>query len=294
MRRPKKRPQVLDYTSYRQYMSDMCGYLLVSHPETPTMRSISVKMGFRSQNFLAMVLKGERNLSAKSLANVIHGFGLSRREARYFTKLVQLEQTERSEVRAQLSSDLIHMRIVQNAEDIKTDSLKYLTGKHMITIRELVALDDFVNDPKWIANRLKPRLTQVEVRKAIEALIKMGFLIETPDGGLKNSEKPLTTGNTQLWSKAQSAALATLHKNMAKLAHDAIDTFSREERNFSGITGPLSEEQYEDVKTILAEACQKILDVINSPDYIGPKKEVYRANLQLFPLTKKMKPGAKP
>ena len=72
---------------------------------------------------------------------------------------------------------------------------------------------------------------------------------------------------------------------MSKLATPAID-LPVNERNFSGVTMGLSRESYNKIETVLDECRQKIISIAAEDKNI---EQVYRLNLQLFPLTKNVK-----
>jgi uncharacterized protein (TIGR02147 family) len=74
-------------------------------------------------------------------------------------------------------------------------------------------------------------------------------------------------------------------KEMADFAKDAIDKFPTDERNFTGITMGIDDEDYEKILKEL-ETCRKRIISIATAKKGGNR--VYRLNLQMFPLTEKI------
>ena len=74
---------------------------------------------------------------------------------------------------------------------------------------------------------------------------------------------------------------------MSKLATPALD-LPKEVRNFSGVTMGLSRESYRKIEGVLDECRRQIIDIAAEEKNI---EQVYRLNLQLFPLTKNVKEG---
>ena len=80
-------------------------------------------------------------------------------------------------------------------------------------------------------------------------------------------------------------AIRSMHREMGNLAVDSLDRFTANERNVTGVTMGIDHETYERIVyeldecrkriTVLAEGCNNI-------------KQVYRLNLQLFPLSKEV------
>jgi uncharacterized protein (TIGR02147 family) len=76
-----------------------------------------------------------------------------------------------------------------------------------------------------------------------------------------------------------------MHKEMASLARTAIDKFPIEERHFTGATLGLCEEAYARISQELDAFVRKVANIAAEYENIN---QVYRLNLQLFPLTKKV------
>ena len=76
-----------------------------------------------------------------------------------------------------------------------------------------------------------------------------------------------------------------MHRQMSELATPAID-LPVEERNFSGVTMGLSCESYRKIENVLDECRRKIVAIAAEDKNID---QVYRLNLQLFPLSKNVK-----
>ena len=79
-----------------------------------------------------------------------------------------------------------------------------------------------------------------------------------------------------------SVALRSMHHQMARFADEAVDRFAPSERNFTGLTMGVSEEDYKQIVLEL-DACRKRIAQI-ALNSRGTER-VYRLNLQLFPLT---------
>ena len=76
-----------------------------------------------------------------------------------------------------------------------------------------------------------------------------------------------------------------MHRMMSKLATPAID-LPADERNFSGVTMGVSRESYDRIVKVLDECRRQIIAIAAEDKSI---EQVYRLNLQLFPLTKSIK-----
>ena len=103
--------------------------------------------------------------------------------------------------------------------------------------------------------------------------------------------KPLGNGTyTQAQSyvsgstEATRLAIRTAHREMASFAAKALD-LPVTERNFSGVTLGVSEGSYAQIVRELDECRRRIIAIATADKSIN---QVYRVNLQMFPLTRKI------
>ena len=76
-----------------------------------------------------------------------------------------------------------------------------------------------------------------------------------------------------------------MHRQMSELATPALD-LPKEERNFSGVTMGVSRESYARIVDVLNECRKKIIAIAGEENNV---EQVYRVNLQLFPLTRNLR-----
>ena len=110
--------------------------------------------------------------------------------------------------------------------------------------------------------------------------MKAGLLKKAGDNAFELAETSIrgTPDATRL-------ALRGMHREMSKLATPAIN-LPVEERHFSGVTMGLSRESFNKIENVLDECRRKIVAIAAEDKDID---QVYRLNLQLFPLTRKAK-----
>ena len=130
-----------------------------------------------------------------------------------------------------------------------------------------------------MAKMCYPEVSAQEVRDSLDFLTKAG-LLKKEAGNFVQSETSVkgTTDATRL-------ALRGMHRQMSKLATPALE-LPKEERNFSGVTMGLSRESFGKIGCVLDECRRQIIAIAAEEKNI---EQVYRLNLQLFPLTKNVK-----
>ncbi len=76
-----------------------------------------------------------------------------------------------------------------------------------------------------------------------------------------------------------------MHRQMGYLAIDSLDRFATNERNVTGITMGVNRQTYERIVHELDECRKRIVAIAEECSDI---RQVYRLNLQFFPLSKEV------
>jgi uncharacterized protein (TIGR02147 family) len=278
--RKLNRPVVFDYENFRSYLGDMYEY----HKNVTagfSYRTFSMSAGFKSPNFLKLLIDGQRKMSMDSIRKVIKAFRLNADEGIFFKNLVLANQAETTHERGGHLEMLYRSKVFRELHPLKPAQFEYYSKWYHIPIRELIASPDFKEDEKWIQNRLRNRVSKTQVREAIQNLLDLGLVRRDEVGRLCQVQANVTTGH-----EAASAAVAEFHRQMMSLASESIDSVPRHKREISGSTVLISEESFGRLKEMVQEFRRTLLAETESAKSDG-KKVVYQLSFQLFPLTQK-------
>ena len=247
-------------------------------------RYFSKQAGFSSPNFLKLVAEGKRNISHKSIPKFAKGLGLDPREAETFETLVLLSQAQTDADRNRHYQQL-RRRANHTSTTARLEEAQYRVYSlwYALPIRELLLHPDFVEDPEWIGQRLRPQVRGPEVRRALELLEEVGLIVRE-DGKLKPANKKISTGPS-----VKSLAVRNFHRAMLDLAGGALDRVPAQERDITALTVSLTDGQYAQVKKRIDTFRQDLFDFIDEesrpdPDSDEPRK-IYQIGFQVFPLT---------
>jgi uncharacterized protein (TIGR02147 family) len=139
-----------------------------------------------------------------------------------------------------------------------------------------MTVDDFVDDPRWIARALG--ITVSEVNFAIERLIRLGILRADADGALTRVTKDLSTIGTA----ATSAAHRRLQAQILQQAQEALETVPVERRDQSTMTMAIDPQLLPRAREMTREFRRGLCAFLQSS---GRLTEVYQLSVSLFPLT---------
>lgn len=95
------RPNIYNYFNFRNYMRDYYE-LAKTHTRHVSFRYLARRAGFRSPNFIKLVMDGDRNLSEQGAQKVAIAFELEDHEISCFVALVRLGQLAEEDARRDL------------------------------------------------------------------------------------------------------------------------------------------------------------------------------------------------
>lgn len=267
-----------NYMDYRQFLQA----LLVEYKQTTryfSFRYFARVAGFSSPSYLKMVIDGARNLTPTSIQQVAKAFKLGKRETAYFEALVLFNQARDDKEKELYLERLSALKPRAQLQGIKKDQYEYFTNKLFVTLREMVALPDFQEDPAWIAAKLRANVKPKEVEHALAVLQRLGLVRRNDAGRLIQADASLTTP-----PEVASLELMQYHRSMLDDAKEALHTMTPELRDVTALTIPIPKDAVVEIKRRVQTFREEILDYINkgSADYF----EVYQLNVQLFPLTR--------
>lgn len=175
---------------------------------------------------------------------------------------------------------------IKDKSFIESHSLKLTADQyHLIgdwyhfAILSLAETVDFKADPLWIAKRLAIKLPEAEI--ALERLNRLG-LIEWSriKKTIRLTQKQITTSD-----EVSSQAIHKSHLNDLELAKKSMDQDLIDHRDFTSMTLAIDIEKLPQAKKMIREFYAKLSGFLES----GNKNEIYKLNIQLFPLSKKIK-----
>ncbi|MGE0614222.1 MAG: TIGR02147 family protein [Bacteriovoracia bacterium] len=272
------RPLVFNYTDYRAFLKDYLEHMRQTKPRF-SLRSMARLGGFKSASFIKMVVDGERNLTADSLAGVLKALQLNQKEKNFFRDLVHLNQAKTLDQREKFAKSLIQQADVNGIYVVKDTQINYYSRWYYAVIRELIGSAGFQEDPGWIANQLVPRISPAEAEQALQHLMQLEMIRRNPETGrLEQIEAVISAGDD-----VTSVLLAGFHRQMIRLAGESISRVPKREREVSGATLYLTDEQVKALRELLRTVKHQALDM--GARKSGEAGRVYQVCFQLFPLS---------
>lgn len=270
---------LINYMNYRDFLRDYYEEKKRAH-SFYSFRLFSEKAGFKSPNFLKLVIEGQRNISKDSVFKFCKALGLNRKESDYFENLVFFNQSRTLEEKNSYLNKLMKHRKSTDPKRIEKSEYSYFSQWYHPVIRELVCAPDFNEDYKKLGQAVIPAIGAAEAQKSVELLRDLGFIKRGKYGMYRKTSAVLTTG-----AQVRSVAVANYHRAMMRLASDSIERFPSAQRDIESITVSVSDETY---LAMMGKAHDFLMELLRIAEADRNNERVAQVNLQIFPVSKKI------
>ena len=268
---------IVEYQDYHAFLSDY--YEERKRTSAFSWREFAKIAGFVSPSYLKDVCCGKTNLSKVTMGRVAEAIGLVGHQVEYFEAMVQFGNAKTDDAKKKLLEQMQSIAVDHKVRIVDKDAFEYYDSWKNPVVRELAPLMPGAM-PGEIAKMCTQEISALEVRKSLAFLERAGFLKQIGENVYVQTEKSVEGSKEGL-----PLAIRSMHREMGTLAVDSLDRFTAEVRNVMGVTMGINHETYERVVHELEECRKKITAIAEECCDI---RQVYRLNLQLFPLSKEV------
>jgi transcriptional regulator with XRE-family HTH domain len=222
-----------------------------------SLRAFAHQLGVDAST-LSQWLRGRRPLTAKTITSIGSQLGLSSEEiGRY------------------VEHEARHTGLTPSDSVLAADTAALIAEWHHFAILELVALDAFRPDSRWVANVLGISVDDVNI--ALQRLLHLGLLdMRSPRLWVDRS------GDAVLDLRALDAA--TLNRMRVTLLERALAAVARQPsalQDHSAVTVAINAAMVPRAVELIAKFRQQLLELLRQ----GPADDIYQLDIGLFPLT---------
>jgi uncharacterized protein (TIGR02147 family) len=284
-------PQLSTYTDFREYLRNYYDFKVNQSSNSFSQynyKNFSASADIKSPNYLKLIIEGERNLSDATAKKFAKAIGLTKEESDEFLLLVQygqaLDPLERNSRLKALNAFRVRRKIksgeINATDDSSSHWVKYVL--HAIADQKNV---DFSID--GLREHMMGKVTADDIRKNLQQLFDAKALqLDNETGNVKkgNAAPAQDDMSPEMIRKIQS--------ELMYLGMEALLNGSPAEREIGTVTVALTEAEFEKLKFELRHLRKRIYKDALIARSQAPGDRVYQLNIQLFPITKKGKPGA--
>lgn len=272
-----KHTDIFQYNDYRQYLSDYYANKKLKN-SSYSHRVFANQAGLSSPSHLLMIIKGERNLSLKTIPKFAEGLNLSAKEKRFFELLVLYNQAEDLQTKAGYFGEIMSIKAkLAGLHKLEKERFSFLSKWYAVAIYVLIDLKNFNPDPIVIAKRLGGKVSVPQIKETLETLLNLNLIVIDPKKGFKQAQGAVTVADD-----TKSMAVFEYHQSMIRLAAEALRRHTNSEREINGATIAIPKSKLPEIKEKI-RAFRKEINLLAS-SYENPE-DVFQLNIQLFPLT---------
>ena len=223
-----------------------------------------------NKNYSLRAFSNRLKVSPSTLSEILNG---KRRVGEKTIKSILEKLNADQELKENITRDSLDKKPPAH-KYISTDQFQIISDWHFFAVQSLAETEDFFACPKWISKRLN--IPETKAKNALEILQKNKLLIKDENDKLCSSNIHLAT-----FSKIPSDVIQESHRQGLELAKDSVSNTPLELRDLSSITIALDPKDL----PIAYEKIKRFRRSLNRFLETNEKKEVYRLNIQLFPLS---------
>ncbi|MBN1982328.1 MAG: TIGR02147 family protein [Chitinivibrionales bacterium] len=272
--------QLFEYLDYREYLADY--YQEQKQKDALFSYRYFSKQSGLDASFLVKLLHKSTNLSLKSVPRIIEFLQLTGKEQTYFELLVHYNRAKKASDRQLYFEKLLTCRPLPSQLKPQHDQKRLLSHWYTIAVGLFCAYLKSTKSPKEIAQRLIPRISEMEVADAIAVLKQTASLIQQPDGSYTMTE-PVVFDETA----AESTQYNDIKRQFLELGVHAFERFTPQEHNAPQMTMAMTPKMFEMVKEKILSLSKEILESVKKED---EPHAIYQVNLCIFPVTKPLTP----
>ena len=268
---------ITEYQDYRKYMLDYFDWRKRS--SAFSWREFSKIAGFSSPSYLKLVCDGKSSLSRVGVPLVAAAMGLNEFECEYFKLMVEFTNAKGDDKKKEAFLKMKGLASEQHARVLNADAFDYYESAVNSVVRELAPLMPGAL-PGEIAKKIKHTFTAQQVRDSLKLLVKLDLLKALGENVYEQTDKVITGSGESL-----TLALRSMNGQMIDLAREAIEKIAPGERNISGVTVGVNAEALKHITDVVNNCRKEVIAIAGDCHNID---QVYRLNLQLFPLSEKV------
>ena len=275
--------EIIEYTDYRKFIQDY--YDERKRTSAFTWRDFARDAGFSSAVYLKYVCEGKKNLSIGAAGSVAAAMGLVGFEQTYFVLLVSYAHAKSDETKRAAFEERCALAHAHKVRVLGNEEFNYFKSWKNPVLRELAPHMPGAK-PLEMAHACRPKITAAEVSETLDFLVRAKLLKKDRNGNYRQTDRSISMGSVD----AVPVAAREMQRQMGEFAIKSL-SLPLSERDMSGITMGLTQRSYERIRKELA-ACRRRIVAIASED--DETEQVYRLNLQLFPMSEKLEKGRGP
>lgn len=241
-----------------------------------SLRAFARNLGV-SHAYLSMLLNGKRRIPVHQALRFSQLAGLSETESKSLVASCREAALERFESAGARTTPRTARPTLEYYR-LQLDDFRMLSEWYHVAILDLTQLENFRSEPRWIAERLG--LKTSEVGAAVRRLVRLGMLDVSAEPWKKSHS------HVEVFPLRSEEAVRRFHLQMLEKAKESMSCQSQEAfeaREIGGTTTAVNPARLQEAKRRIRKFRRSLMGYVTQ----GHCTELYQLNVQFFPLTRK-------
>jgi uncharacterized protein (TIGR02147 family) len=269
--------EIIEYTDYRKFIQDY--YDERKRTSAFTWRDFARDAGFSSAVYLKYVCEGKKNLSIGAAGSVAAAMGLVGFEQTYFVLLVSYAHAKSDETKRAAFEERCALAHAHKIRVLGNEEFNYFKSWKNPVLRELAPHMPGAK-PLEMAHACRPKITAAEVSETLDFLVRAKLLKKDRNGNYRQTDRSISMGSVD----AVPVAARDMQRQMGEFAIKSLN-LPLSERDMSGITMGLTQRAYDRIRKEIADFRRRVIAIASEDE---DTEQVYRMNIQLFPMSEKL------
>jgi uncharacterized protein (TIGR02147 family) len=269
--------EIIEYTDYRKFIQDY--YDERKRTSAFTWRDFARDAGFSSAVYLKYVCEGKKNLSIGAAGSVAAAMGLVGFEQTYFVLLVSYAHAKSDEMKRAAFEERCALAHAHKIRVLGNEEFNYFKSWKNPVLRELAPHMPGAK-PLEMAHACRPKITAAEVSETLDFLVRAKLLKKDRNGNYRQTDRSISMGSVD----AVPVAARDMQRQMGEFAIKSLN-LPLSERDMSGITMGLTQRAYDRIRKEIADFRHRVIAIASEDE---DTEQVYRMNIQLFPMSEKL------
>jgi len=264
---------VFEYLEYRDLLKEAYEERKLSMP-LYSYRMMGERLGVDG-SYLFRVLQKELHLPARCMPQAVEFLELTGRSAEYFQLIAAYQREKKAKARHEILDKALSLRDVVRSK-VEEKELAFFRDWWVVAVRCLLEVVGGRANPKELASRLSPKVSEAEVAQALDLLLELGLVKKGASGRLVLSQTHLTALGDE-----KSKAVRAFQRQILGMAQESIERFPKGTRDVSTLTVAIDQNAMSEIREMMRESrrqIQKRVEEVSSPD------RVMQIAMAFFPL----------
>jgi uncharacterized protein (TIGR02147 family) len=240
---------------------------------------IAKRLGYRSPSLISMVGNGKRLPSNELLHALADEWKLTAREREYVYLLVQLERLSlKKKDTTAIARKISGLASNHNVRHFQKHEFSEISEWQFMVVKQLVSVPGFQEDPVWISQSLRKKVSAKKAADALRILEEKGLLARDPETKKLYAVHDLTETTHDI----PSTAIRAHHRGMLERAAEALEEQAVDRRHFNSLSFKVNPKDLPAIKAKITEFTKNLYDQYHNNE----SHSVYQLNSQLFEHTK--------